>query len=204
MVKKETNNREQQNEFIALLQQCISKFDEADMLYDKVNDFINNRMPSETSIYDSEQQDFLHIFEDYDLTDSQLINIGKAMVKNRDNRRNWHNIYEIAKVWNEHKGKVFNSNSRVFLKDNIKKVIEKLDKQWNYRQLSEQDIEKLLKIDEPIIKNKRGKRPSITEEIINKVLKDKSNKVPVKVTAEKLQLGLSTVYKIREGFYSGV
>lgn len=73
MVKKETNNREQQNEFIALLQQCISKFDEADMLYDKVNDFINNRMPSETSIYDSEQQDFLHIFEDYDLTDSQLM-----------------------------------------------------------------------------------------------------------------------------------
>lgn len=203
MNKKENQNRQQQNEFIAMLQKCINAYDEADKLYDDVEDFVKNKMPTETSFYDSEQQDYLHIFEDYDLTDKQLISVGKAMVNNRDNRRNWHNIYKIAEVWNEHKNKIINRNSRIFLRENISKVINNLDLQWKYRKLSEEDILKLLKDSEDDEKKKQkgGRRSFITDELIStvKILKAKGFKVSQ--IHQQTKLGTSTIYQICNGTY---
>ena len=124
---QKANNRQSQNEFVAMLQKCINAYEEADKLFDEVNDFIENVMPEQTSRYDSEQQDYLHILESYELSDDQLITVGRKLEENRDERRNWHNIYNVAQVWKEHKLKVNNKNSRVFLRENIKKALNNLD-----------------------------------------------------------------------------
>ena len=200
MNKKEIKNRQQQNEFIAMIQRCMDQFNQADKLYDEIEDFIENKMPVETSAYDSEQQDYLHIFEDYDLTDNQLVSIGKAIINNRDNRRNWHNIYEISKVWKEHKQKIFNRNTRIWLNENLKKVINNLNCQWKYRSLSEEDISNLLKDDEnkntnsSEEKQKRHKR--YTQKEIENILNLKKEGLKTKDICEKCNIKPVTFYAI--------
>lgn len=209
-MNKEVKNRQKQNEFIAMIHRCITAYDEADKLYDEIEEFVKTTMPSETSFYDSEQQDYLHLFEDYDLTDNQLISIGKALVNNRDNRRNWHNIWKIAEVWNNHKNKLINRNTRLFLKDSITKAINNLDLQWKYRKLSEEDITKLLKDTDIEIKNTSNKkkphnRHMLTDDVIKEVIKLQKEGVSAIKTQQQLgNIGLSTVFKIRQGIYRSV
>ena len=198
MTKKEIKNRQAQNEFIAKLQRCMEAFDEADKLYDDVEDFIKNEMPTETSKFDSEQQDYLHILEDYELTDKQLINVGRKLEANRNNRKNWHNIFTIASAWNEHKGKVFNRNNRVFLRESIAKTIKNLDNSWNFRVLSEDQVTLLLddnKVEEPT-KRGRGRKPNVSQDKIDYIIDRRNSGIPVKTICETLSMKPVTVYAI--------
>lgn len=196
MAEKELKNRQSQNEFIAKLQRCMNAYDEADKLYDEIEDFIRNIMPNETSKYDSEQQDYLHILEDYELSDSQLINIGRRLEENRSERKNWHNIFTISSTWNEHKNKIFNRNSRIFLRENICKAIKNLDCKWNFRVLSEDQIETLLtpKGNKKVEGKKRGRKSTLPEGTLEYILKQHKNGVKTKDIAEELNMKLNTVY----------
>ena len=196
MTRKENNDRQTQNEFVAKLQNCINAYEEADKLFDEIDDFITNTMPEQTSKYDSEQQDYLHILESYSLTDDQIISISRKLEKNRDERRNWHNIYNISKVWNEHKSKVINRNNRVFLRENISKVLKNLDSNdWNFRVLSEEQVNELLEVKEQT-PSKRGRKSSFSEDIIREVVKMYKEKKKIKDIASYFDMNVNTCYSL--------
>ena len=194
-----TGNRSKQNEFVVRLQNCITAYENADKLFDEIDDFIQNKMPEETRIFDKEQQDVLHIFEQYDLTDSQIVKLGRHFMKTRENRRNWHNIFEIARVWESNKNKIFNRNNRIFLREALGKRIKDLDKDWNFKILSEEEVKELLEEDykEEKPQLKRGK-PSIPQNKVDKCLELLNNGSKPKDIAHILKIGLTTVYKIKK------
>lgn len=196
MTQKEKNNRQSQNEFIAMLQNCINAYDSADKLYDEIEEFIKNIMPDQTSKYDSEQQDYLHVLESYALTDNQIITVARKLEENRDERRNWHNIYEISKVWNEHKNKIINRNSRIFLRENISKSLKNLDSEWKFRVLSEEQIENLLEVKQDKTPCKRGRKSSYSEETIKELIKLYKQKVKIKEIAERYNINVNTCYSL--------
>lgn len=200
MTKKEIKNRQMQNEFVAKLQNCMNAFDEADKLFDEIDDFIKNKMPNETSKFDSEQQDYLHILEDYELTDNQLISIGRRLEANRNDRKNWHNIFTISSVWNEHKGKVFNRNSRVFLKEALARTLKSLDNDWNFRILSEEEVNTLLSDTKATIKTPskrgRGRKANVDAKTIDYIIDRRNSGIPVKTICDTLNMKPVTVYAI--------
>lgn len=199
----QTSDRTTQNEFIVKLQNCINAYEEADRQFDEINDFIQNKMPEETSVVDKEQQDILHMFEEYDLTDEQIVKLGRHFMKTRENRRNWHNIYEIAKVWNGHKNKVVNKNNRIFLREIIGKTIKNLDNDWKFRVLKEEDIKNILKEDyeqntKHVEQKKKKGKPPTSQEKVKECLQLLNGGIKPKEIAERLQIGLTTVYKIKK------
>ena len=198
MTMKELKNRQAQNEFIAKLQRCMNTFDEADKLYDEIEDFIKNVMPNETSKFDSEQQDYLHILEDYELTDKQLIHIGRKLEENRNERKNWHNIYTISAIWNEHKSKIFNRNNRIFLRENLSKSIKNLDNKWNFRVLSEDEVQTMLTPEKPkkVEGKKRGRKSTLPEGRLEYILDQYKAGFKAKDIAEELNMNLNTVYSL--------
>lgn len=196
MTQKEKNNRQSQNEFLGMLQKCINTYDEADKLFDEIEDFIKNIMPEQTSKFDSEQQDYLHILESYSLTDNQIITIARKLEENRDERRNWHNIYEISKVWNDHKNKVINRNSRVFLKENISKSLKNLDSDWKFRILSEEQIENLLDVEQDKTPSKKGRKSAYSQETIKELIRLYKEKVKIKDIAQKYNMNVNTCYSL--------
>lgn len=196
MTQKESKSGQIQNEFVAKLQQCMKAFDEADKMYDEIEDFIRNKMPEETSKYDSEQQDYLHILENYQLSDKQLISVGRKLEENRNDRKQWHNIFNISKVWDEHKNKVFNRNSRVFLYENIGKVIKNLDNDWKFRVLSEEQVKTLLSCEKEHLANRPGRKSSFSEETIKEVIRLYKEKMKIKDIAKKFDINVSTCYSL--------
>lgn len=196
MTQKETKSRQIQNEFVAKLQRCMKAFDEADALYDEIEDFIKNVMPEETSKYDSEQQDYLHILEDYQLDDKQLISIGRRLEENRNDRKQWHNIYTISNTWNDHKNKIFNRNSRVFLHENISKVIKNLDNDWKFRVLSEEQVKDLLDVKKDKTPCRPGRKSSFDEEIIKQAIKMYKEKKKIKDIANHFNMNVNTCYSL--------
>jgi len=189
MTQKENNNRQSQNEFVAMLQKCINAYEEADKMFDAIDDFIENTMPEKTSKFDNEQQDYLHILESYELTDDQIIAVSRKLEENRDERRNWHNIWNIAKVWKEHKNKVINKNNRVFLRETIAKTINSLNSStWNFRVLSENQINNLLNVKSTPTTNKRGRKSSVSEEDIKEMIRLRKQKMKIVDIAKKFNM----------------
>ena len=183
------NNRQSQNEFVAMLQKCINAYEEAEKIYDEIDDFIENTMPSETSKFDSEQQDYLHILESYNLSDKQIITVSRKLEENREIRRNWHNIYNIAKVWKEHKNKVLNRNNRVFLRENIKKALTNLESSnWNFRVLSEEQVKNILSVEEEKTPCKRGRKSSVSEEDIKEMIRLRKKNMKIVDIAKKFNM----------------
>jgi hypothetical protein len=203
MTKKEIKYRETQNEFIAKLQQCVNAFDNADKLLDEIDDFIKNEMPNETSKFDSEQQDYLHILENYELNDSQLICIGRKLEANRNVRKNWHNIYAISTVWNEHKAKIYNKNSRIFLREILAKNIKSLDSDWKFRVLSEDEVKSLLKEDKEET-TKKGRPSKFSTAITDKIFTDYENGVSPKNLSTKYDIKLPTLYAMLKRYKNKV
>lgn len=203
MTEKKVKDRQTQNEFLAKIQQCLDKFDEADALFDDIDDFINNKMPEEQRKYNSEQQDFLHLIENYQLTDEQILSLGRKLEKNRNERRNWDNISRIALIWKNNKAKAYNKNSRIFLKEQLQKGVQALDNNWNFRVLSEEDIKKFF--DAPIkekTKKKKGRTP-ISKEIIGNIISKYEQGLKARKISEILNMKLPTVYAIIKKYKDG-
>ena len=159
-MKKEVKDRTKQNEFLALIERCIQAYEDADSMFNEV-ETIAKSIPGEISLIDSERCDYLHILENYELTNEARECLMKKLEDVSERRRNALNISCLVGTWNNNKNKVNNANNRVFLRQAIKTRLSTLDMDYNFRVLSDEDVNMIIntKFETLQPKKKRGRKP---------------------------------------------
>lgn len=185
-MNKTENDLTLQNELLVKIKNAIELLDEIDDILD--------RTPIEQSRCDSLKSDYLHIYENYELTDEQMISVSKKVHDVCVERRNWNNIALVGKAFRDNANKIGYKNQRPFLVNAIQMVVKNLNQDYKDRVLSEDDKKELLSIvDEPINVRRGYKKVSdqVKEEII---LKIKQN-VAIKDIAKEYSMKYATLYK---------
>ena len=197
-MKKEILDRREQNEFLAQLDNCIRAFEHADKLFDELEDYCR-AIPEKMSAVDCERSDYLHLFENYELDDKAKTILCDKLETVSTQRRNLHNINELIRTWNQHKGKINNRANRPFLRQAVKDRLANLDCDYKFRCLSEEDVQEIIKPKgEKIVK--RG-RPAgcktLTEELKESIREELRQGVPVKELVSKYGVSMASCYKLR-------
>lgn len=206
-------DRNIQNEFLAKLQNCFDAYDNADNSLEEILDFIKNIKPEGTSEADLHRSDLLHIFEDFNLSDAALINVGRKLQNIADERRNWHNIHDISQVFMQNYNKIHYKDQRPFLRSIIEKSVKNLDQPYNFRVMNDEEIKNIISVSEEkkvIVEREKVERPSNSNEKgrckgsknltiaeKNNILNEISKGRKIKDVAESFGIALSTVYKLR-------
>ncbi len=195
-------DRNIQNEFLVKLNNVFDAFDKAEDMLDEVNNYLNNDFRENTSNTDLLESDLIHILENHELNDNIILNVGKKLEETLQTRRNWHNINEISMVWLKNYKKLYNRQERAFFKNSISSVVKNLDRPYNYRVLTEEDIDSLM--------NNKAKREiknpettfrkeyiKLTEEQKNVIKEDISNGMLIPEVVEKYGISRSQAYKLK-------
>lgn len=193
-------DRNIQNEFLVKLNNVFDAFDTAEDLLDEVNNYLNNDFRENTSNTDLLESDLIHILENHELNDDIILNVGKKLEETLQTRRNWHNINEISMVWLKNYKKLYNRQERAFFKNSISSVVKNLDKPYNYRVLSEDDINDLMNKKSIDAKAEQGNRKGytkLTKEQKVEAKKDINNGMSILGVAEKYGISRSQVYKLK-------
>lgn len=206
-MKKEIKDRTKQNEFLALIERCIQAYEDADSIFEEVED-IAKSIPQEISAIDSERSDYLHILENYELTSEARECLMKKLEDVSDRRRNALNISCLVGTWNNNKNKVNNANNRVFLRQAIKTRLSTLDLDYNFRVLSEEDVNMIIEAPpETPQPKKRGRKPGTKnlstfekQEIMQRIFTGES---PEKIS-EDLCISKTRVLKLASEYVADV
>lgn len=185
-MNKVENDLTLQNELLAKIQLAITTLNEIDNILD--------RTPTEQSRCDSLKSDYLHMYENYDLTDEQMISISKKVHNVCVERRNWNNIALVGKAFRDNANKIGYKNQRPFLINAIQMVVKNLNQDYKDRVLSEEDKKILLGIVDEQTSTRRGYKKvsdQLREEIISKIRQN----VAIKDIAEEYNMKLATLYK---------
>ena len=192
-------NRNIQNEFLVKLNNVFEAFDNADNLLDEVNNYLNNDFRENTSNTDLLESDLIHILENHELNDDIILNVGKKLEETLQTRRNWHNINEISMVWLKNYKKLYNRQEREFFKNSISSVVRNLDKPYNYRVLSEDDINNLMnsKKEKHIESTTRKKYLKLTNEEKQEVKNELANGIAISEIVKKYNISRSQAYILK-------
>lgn len=192
-------NRNIQNEFLVKLNNVFEAFDNAENLLDEVNNYLNNDFRENTSNTDLLESDLIHILENHELNDDIILNVGKKLEETLQTRRNWHNINEISMVWLKNYKKLYNRQEREFFKNSISSVVRNLDKPYNYRVLSEDDINDLMnsKKEEHIKSTTRKKYLKLTNEEKQEVKNELANGIAISKIVKKYNISRSQAYILK-------
>jgi len=194
MKKKEFKDRKLQNEFLARLDTCIKMFDEADKFFDELNDYIDNKLSEDCSMIDKERSDYLHLIEDYELSDAQMLKITKALEENADKRRNYHNMLALGSVWRTHKNKIHEKNNRGMLVREISNRVSNLDKEYNNRVIDDEQLEHFF--DEPKEEKKIRRVRKYDDDIVNKIRSLRLKNISVIEISKKLDIPIPSIYQL--------
>ena len=192
-------NRNIQNEFLVKLNNVFEAFDNAENLLDEVNNYLNNDFRENTSNTDLLESDLIHILENHELNDDIILNVGKKLEETLQTRRNWHNINEISMVWLKNYKKLYNRQEREFFKNSISSVVRNLDKPYNYRVLSEDDINNLMnsKKEKHIESTTRKKYLKLTNEEKQEVKNELANGIAISKIVKKYNISRSQAYILK-------
>jgi len=188
----EANTREKC--FLAKLDLMVSKYDEIDNIVNDIKSMIGAQ-PILQSKADSVLSDYYHILEDNDLTDTQLIKIGKKIHECRLKRRDENSVNELINVYNKYKDKLFHCpvTNRQEFRNAIKECRDHLHDKYRYRVLTDEDLKELEDTPEKVGMKKCDKEAKI-KECFEKGMKNKDiakelELTPSYVSHLKRQLG---------------
>lgn len=173
-----------QNEFLAKLELVFKTMDDIDDIIDKT--------ANEQSRIDSLRSDYLHMFENYDLSEESMRDLSQKMHDCCVIRRNWNNVYAIGKSYRENIGKIIFKGQREFAYNSIKHVINTLNCDYKNRILSDEDVEDILN------KTAVKKIKTIKKEIVRKkhLSKDKKQEICDRVSKGESPKLLATEYNV--------
>lgn len=161
--------------FLGRLESLLSKFDEIDTVVKDIDTMIEEH-PKKQSESDLLLSDYYHRLENNDLSDTEVLNIGKKIHDARIYRRSLNRANALMGCYTKHKEKIRYSirANREFFRQAIKKTNESLYEDYQYRVLTESDIKNLSKSNNvKIVKNtKRKYTKAPTKKELEKCLKD--------------------------------
>lgn len=162
---------EKQSDLILLkrLQDIISKLNELDNQIES-----NSKRQSET---DLELSDWLHIIEDYELSDSASIEVIKKIHELRKKRRAEKNEFELISKYQEIKNRLSSSDNRQFMISEIQKKFKTLNQEYNYRVLTNDEVNYIINLKNSVAekqedKSKRGRKKTQKSEETNQMIKE--------------------------------
>lgn len=191
----EVNTREKC--FLAKLDLMVSKYDEIDNIVNDIKSMIGAQ-PILQSKADSVLSDYYHILEDNDLTDTQLIKIGKKIHECRLKRRDENSVNELINVYNKYKDKLFHCpvTNRQEFRNAIKECRDHLHDKYRYRVLTDDDLKEFNDTPKKVSMKKSEKESKI-KECFEKGMKNKDISKELKLTPSyvshlRRQLGFET------------
>lgn len=160
--------------FLGRLESLLSKFDEIDTIVKDIDTMIDEN-PKKQSESDLLLSDYYHRLENNNLSDTEVLNIGKKIHDARIYRRNLNRANALMGCYTKHKEKIRYSvrANREMFRNAIKKTNDTLYEDYQYRILKEEDFKQLSKSDKKVKnteKRKYSKAP--TKKELEKCLKD--------------------------------
>lgn len=183
----EINNAEKI--FLGKLEVFLQTFDTLDRIGKEIQELIDNE-PEKQRQLDLLLSDYYHMLENDDLSDTEILNIGKKIHDTRVLRRDENRVSTIIACYEQHKNKLQYSvkSNRDFFRQAITNRCKNLHEDYKYRVLTEDDIKGFKKEDKVEKKEKRQRRKGISKEelqdCLNKGMKTKdiANKYSVFAT----------------------
>ena len=163
--------------FLGKLEVLLSKFDEIDTVVKDIDTMIEEH-PRKQSESDLLLSDYYHRLENNDLSDTEVLNIGKKIHDARIYRRSLNRANALMGCYTKHKEKIRYSirANREMFRNAIKKTNDTLYEDYQYRILTENDFKNLKvnknakKCADNVNKARRKRRKGLTKEQIESCL----------------------------------
>ena len=174
----------------------LSKFDELDDISREIQEIIDNE-PKKQRNLDYLLSDYYHRLEDNDLSDIEILNIGKKIHEIRILRRSESMVSSLIDCYKKHKNKIQYSvkANREMFRQAIKLTAKNLQTEYKYRILNEEDLKELQVVrrkvkvveekGEKVCKKRRQRRKGLTKEQLEECLQ---NGMKNKDMAEKFEV----------------
>lgn len=162
--------------FLGKLTLILRKFDELDVLTNEVKEMIENQ-PEKQRRLDQLLSDYYHILEKEDVTDTEIINVGRKIHEARISRRDENNTSILINCYEKNKQKLQYSTkgNRELFRQAINLTMKRLNENYEYRVLTNDDLKQLSKNDKNKdvvqVKKRRPRRKGITKEQIEECVK---------------------------------
>lgn len=133
--------------FLVKLKCLLNKFDELDDMFDEIDEIIENQ-PDNQSKIDQLLSDYYHRLEHDDLSDGEIINIGKKIHDVRLIRNDENSVAKLIFCYNQNKNKLSYScrQNREMFYHAMSTVKKTLHEDYKYRILTDDDIKQLSNI----------------------------------------------------------
>lgn len=196
-MKNESIDLTIQNEFLAKLKNVITLLDEIDDVIDE--------LPTKQGNVDSLLSDYLHMFENYDLSKDAVYEISKRIHSERVLRRNLTNMSFIAKTYRDNVNKLMNKQSRVFLHQKIEETMKRLNMEYKNRVITDEDMNELINAEDktiiPLVHEKiRHRRKRITEDERNEIIERLKNGEIYRTIAEDFNTTVANISVIKKRY----
>lgn len=181
----EINSKEKM--FLGKLKALLDTFDSMDKIVEEINDIID-KQPNEQSRIDQLLSDYYHILENDDLSDEEIINIGKKIHEIRLQRRDENSVGKLIHCYDINKNKLMYSNksNRQMFYQAIANLKKTLHEDYKYRILTDNDIIDLK--EKKIKKTKKCKRKYSTAPSLDELIECLSEGMKNKEISEKFDI----------------
>lgn len=190
--------------FLSKLQVILKKFEEIDALNKEVQEIIDNE-PEKQRQLDLLLSDYYHMLENEDLSDIEILNIGKKIHETRVLRRDESRVSALIACYEQQKNKLQYSvrANRELFKQAMALKCKTLHEEYKYRVLTDTDFNSLKKntvvktitVEEE--KQKRKRRKGITKEQLEECIE---SGMKTKDIAEKFQVFSTYVSNMKKKY----
>lgn len=160
--------------FLGKLKAILDTFDSIDKLVEDVNKIIEE-LPENQSRIDQLLSDYYHRLENDNLSDTEIINIGKKIHEARIIRNDENSVSKLIHCYDTNKNKLMYSNkaNRQMFYQAISNLRKTLHEEYKYRILTEKDLKDLSnnKVESSEDTKSRKRRKGLTKEQIEECLR---------------------------------
>lgn len=154
--------------FLAKIQTVINLLNEIDNIIEQ--------NPSKQQEIDYSISDYLHMIQNEELSDKSCVEITKKLKEYRTKREQHNNVNMLANTYNQHKGKLPYKNNRELLIKEIQITLKRLNQDYKYRVLTNEDVSLLVHTETPKEEKHRKNKINISKEEFEELLKTKNQK----------------------------
>lgn len=184
--------------FLGKLEVLLSKFDEIDKINEELQEIIDNE-PEKQRQLDLLLSDYYHMLENDDLSDVEILNVGKKIHDTRVLRRDENRVSTLIACYEQHKNKLQYSikTNRDMFRQAMRLKTKGLHEDYKYRILTDNDFEEFKKSDNLDIKYLKKRHKRVSKEELEECL---NNSMRTKDIAEKFSVTPSYISMLKKKY----